>query len=146
MNRAGIAGGQEDRLGALGFITNVCILWNTVYTARALDEIRAEGRQIASADIARLSPPGFDHLNFLGRHHFSLPETIRDGRLRPLHAVRRLNRGRPPTLAPASSPLHRTLTRSPSTRAVGGVSLRTLPAKAGRSGSRTERHPRSRNV
>ncbi|SEH00830.1 Tn3 transposase DDE domain-containing protein [Nonomuraea solani] len=68
----------------MGFITNVCILWNTVYTARALDEIRAEGKKIAAADIARLSPLGFEHFNFLGRYNFALPEIIRDGALRPL--------------------------------------------------------------
>lgn len=76
--------GQEDQLGTLGFMTNVCILWNTVYTARVLDEIRAEGKKIAAADIARLSPLGFEHFNFLGRYNFALPETIRDGALRPL--------------------------------------------------------------
>lgn len=37
---------------------NVCILWNTVYTARALEETRAEGKKISAADIARLSPLG----------------------------------------------------------------------------------------
>lgn len=76
--------GQEDQLGALGFMTNVCILWNTVYTARALEEIRGEGKQIAAADIARLSPLGFDHLNMLGRYNFSSPDIVRDGKLRPL--------------------------------------------------------------
>ena len=62
--------GQEDQLGALGFMANVCVLWNTVYTARALDEIRAEGKQVMAVDIARLSPLGFDHLNMLGRYNF----------------------------------------------------------------------------
>ncbi|MFI6296399.1 Tn3 family transposase [Nonomuraea sp. NPDC050790] len=32
------------------------MLWNTVYTARALEQIRAEGKKTATADIARLSP------------------------------------------------------------------------------------------
>ncbi|CAO5235068.1 Tn3 family transposase [Frankia sp. AgKG'84/4] len=76
--------GQEDQLGALGFLTNACILWNTVYTTRALDQIRAEGHPVATADIARLSPLGFDHLRMLGRYNFSLPDDIRAGQLRPL--------------------------------------------------------------
>lgn len=76
--------GQEDQLGALGLVTNVCVLWNTVYTARALDQIRAEGRPVAAADVARLSSLGFDHLRMLGRYNFSLPENIRNGQLRPL--------------------------------------------------------------
>ncbi len=75
---------MEDQLGALGLIANICVLWKTVYTARALDAIRAEGTQIAAADIARLSPLGFDHLNMLGRYNFSLPEIVQSGGLRPL--------------------------------------------------------------
>ncbi|MFI7690073.1 transposase [Nonomuraea sp. NPDC049655] len=76
--------GQEDQLGALGLMANVCILWNTVYTARALEQIRAEGKKIATADIARLSPLGYEWLNFLGRYNFSLPEAVREGNFRPL--------------------------------------------------------------
>ncbi|MEV6159872.1 Tn3 family transposase [Nonomuraea sp. NPDC052129] len=49
--------GMEDQLGALGFMTNVVILWNTVYIARAIEAIRAEGKKGSAADIARLSPP-----------------------------------------------------------------------------------------
>jgi hypothetical protein len=76
--------GQEDQLGALGFVVNVCVLWNTVHTARAIDAIRAEGKPVATADVARLSPLGFDHLNMLGRYNFLLPDSVRNGQLRPL--------------------------------------------------------------
>jgi TnpA family transposase len=76
--------GMEDQLAALGFLVNVCVLWNTVYTARALEAIRAEGKRIAAADIARLNPLGHEHLRFLGRYNFTLPEDIRGGRLRSL--------------------------------------------------------------
>jgi TnpA family transposase len=76
--------GQEDQLGALGFMTNVCVLWNTVYTARAIEQIRAEGKSIQTADIARLSPLGSEHFNMLGRYNFSLPDIVAGGNLRPL--------------------------------------------------------------
>ncbi len=76
--------GQEDQLSALGFLVNACVLWNTVYTTRALEAIRAEGTRVLAADVARLSPLGFDHLRFLGRYNFSLPEHVRNGQLRPL--------------------------------------------------------------
>jgi hypothetical protein len=56
--------------------------------SKALEEIRAEGTRISEADIARLSPLGFDHLNFLGRYSFSLPEYLRNGALRPLRTPR----------------------------------------------------------
>ncbi len=76
--------GMEDQLSALGFLVNVCVLWNTVYTTRALEAIRAEGKRPAAADIARLSPLGSEHLRFLGRYNFLLPEDLRDGQLRSL--------------------------------------------------------------
>jgi TnpA family transposase len=78
--------GMEDQLAALGFLVNVCVLWTTVYTARALEAIRAEGKRPAAADVARLSPLGSEHLRFLGHYNFSLPEGLRDGRLRSLRA------------------------------------------------------------
>ncbi len=46
--------------------------------------MRAEGKKISAADIARLSPLGFEYLNMLGRYSFSLPELVRGGQLRPL--------------------------------------------------------------
>jgi hypothetical protein len=54
---------EEDQLGAFGFLTNVCV---TVYAARALDQIRAEGRLVAGADVAWLSPVGLDRLPVVG--------------------------------------------------------------------------------
>ena len=43
-----------------------------------------EGWNISDADIARISPLLFKHINFLGRYAFDLPPAIRDGALRPL--------------------------------------------------------------
>ncbi|MFG6200027.1 Tn3 family transposase [Nonomuraea sp. JJY05] len=51
---------------------------------RAIDAIRAEGKKVSTADIARLSPLGFEHLNMLGRYNFSLPDIVRAGNFRPL--------------------------------------------------------------
>ncbi|MBV9729408.1 MAG: Tn3 family transposase [Pseudonocardiales bacterium] len=76
--------GMEDQLNTLGFMTNVAILWTTVYTERALEAIRAEGKRPAAADIARLSPLGFAHYNMLGRYNFQLPDIVRTGNFRPL--------------------------------------------------------------
>jgi TnpA family transposase len=76
--------GMEDQLNTLGFMTNVAILWTTVYTERALEAIRAEGKRPSAADIARLSPLGFNHYNMLGRYNFQLPDIVRTGNFRPL--------------------------------------------------------------
>jgi TnpA family transposase len=76
--------GQEDQLGALGLVVNILVLWNTVYMQAALDQLRAEGYEVRVDDVARLSPLGFGHFNFLGRYSFNLAEPIAKGKLRPL--------------------------------------------------------------
>jgi len=55
--------------------------WNTRYMDAALAALRASGYRVHEEDVARLSPLGFRHINFLGRHSFSYPEI---GGLRPL--------------------------------------------------------------
>lgn len=76
--------GQEDQLGALGLVTNIAVLWNTIYIDAALKQLRAEGYDVRDEDVARLSPLGHAHINMLGRYAFTLPETVMRGELRPL--------------------------------------------------------------
>jgi len=47
-------------------VLNAVILWNTRYTQRILDTLRAEGVEVRPEDVARLSPLGFDHITILG--------------------------------------------------------------------------------
>jgi len=37
-------------------------------------------------DVARLSPLTFDHINFLGRYAFALPDSVAHGQLGPLRS------------------------------------------------------------
>jgi TnpA family transposase len=76
--------GQEDQLGALGLVVNVIVLWNTLYMDVALDHLRERGETVNDADVARLSPLGWEHINLLGRYLFALSERILRGELRPL--------------------------------------------------------------
>lgn len=76
--------GQEDQLGALGLLVNVIVLWNTIYMNRAIDHLKSQGAVINPEDVARLSPFGHKHINYLGRYSFSLPEPVQEGRFRPL--------------------------------------------------------------
>jgi TnpA family transposase len=76
--------GQEDQLGALGLVINCIVLWNTMYMDQAVTQLHVEGVRPDAADVARLSPLGHEHLNFLGRYSFELPELIRRGEYRPL--------------------------------------------------------------
>lgn len=74
--------GQEDQLGALGLVLNAVVLWNTRYIDAALDQLRRDGHEVDPTDVARLTPLGHKHLNFLGRYSFAPPRL--DG-LRPFH-------------------------------------------------------------
>jgi TnpA family transposase len=76
--------GQEDQLGALGLGLNMVVLWNTRYLDAALQHLQASGVELKGEDVERLSPLGFDHINFLGRYHFHLDERLAQGALRPL--------------------------------------------------------------
>jgi len=78
--------GQEDQLGALGLVVNAIVLWNTFYMEAALKHLQQEGRDVAAADVARLSPLLHRHINFQGRYSFALSESVAQGALRPLRA------------------------------------------------------------
>jgi TnpA family transposase len=79
--------GQEDQLGALGLVVNAICLWNTRYMNLALDSLRAEGFEVAEDDVERLSPLRHEHINLLGRYHFTLAEGVRQGEMRPLRGL-----------------------------------------------------------
>ena len=77
--------GQEDQLSALGLVVNIVALWNTIYCQAALDRLRSAGSEVATADIARLSPLGHKHINFRGQYKVSHASTPAPVELRPLH-------------------------------------------------------------
>ena len=79
--------GQEDQLSALGLVVNMIVLWNTLYMNAVLDQLRQEGYRVRPIDEARLSPFGHEHINFLGRYSFAVPEAVTRGELRPLRTV-----------------------------------------------------------
>jgi len=82
--RSPLRQGQEEQLGALGLALNTIVHWNAVYMQEALSRLGERGAQIDAADIARLSPISWRHINFLGQYEFQLPETVVSGGLRPL--------------------------------------------------------------
>ncbi|PDV98971.1 Tn3 family transposase [Candidatus Chloroploca asiatica] len=79
--------GQEDQLTALGLVVNAIIVWNTMYMERVLDHLRATGQPVLAADVARLSPLGYAHINVLGRYTFALQEPIAQGAWHPLNTT-----------------------------------------------------------
>ena len=68
----------------MGLVVNVIVLWNTIYTDAALNQLRVESFDVREEDVARLSPLGFEHINMLGCYAFTLPDAVARGELRPL--------------------------------------------------------------
>ena len=71
--------GQEEQLSALGLVTNVMILWNTIDIEAALNQLRNEAFEVLDADVARLSPLIHEHINMLGRCSFVVTEAVTRG-------------------------------------------------------------------
>ena len=67
----------------LTLITNAVLCWNTVYTQLALAHLEQQA-PVDEALVARLSPTGHQHMNFLGRYEFSEPANPFTGPHRPL--------------------------------------------------------------
>jgi len=72
--------GMEDQLGALGLVINCITLWNTVYLDTILDQLRADGFPVLDADVARLSPYMYAHINVHGHYTFTAPDLRGDRR------------------------------------------------------------------
>ncbi len=80
--------GQEDQLGALGLVLNAIVLWNTRYLDAALTQLRRDGYPVEDANVERFSPLIHDHINLLGRYHFTNPDRNGGDQLRPLRDPR----------------------------------------------------------
>ena len=76
--------GQEEQLGSLGLVLNAVTHWNAIYMQEAIHATQQQAIDINPADIARLSPVLWRHINFLGNYDISLPESVAQGKLRPL--------------------------------------------------------------
>jgi hypothetical protein len=68
-------------LGALGLVLNAVVWWNSLYIDAAVTRLHPEGFPATEEMCARLSPLGFDHINFLGSYTFPTDPTVED--LRP---------------------------------------------------------------
>jgi TnpA family transposase len=79
--------GQENQLGALGLVTNAVILWNSIYMQKSVESLETKSIKIQEADLERLSPLLFKHINMLGHYSFEIEEKFLKGKLRPLQTL-----------------------------------------------------------
>ena len=81
-------------------MTNAVIVWNTVYMAAAVEQLKHEGVPVHEGELAHVWPTRYAHINIYGKYRFNVEEAHARKGLRPLQ--------RPATaLAPKISPFHR---------------------------------------
>jgi hypothetical protein len=75
---------------------NAIVLWNTLYMNEAVWHLHRQGKPIVPADLERLSPLGFAHINLVGRYTFALAAPVAQGALRPFRSDKPADKLRKP--------------------------------------------------
>ena len=73
-----------NQASCLNLVTNAVILWNTVYLAEAVAQLKREGYPVNESDLAHIWPTRYAHLNVYGRYHCNIEEARERKGLRPL--------------------------------------------------------------
>src|SRR5215813_9382177 len=68
----------------LNLVTNAVIVWNTVYMAAVVEQLKQEGMPVQEQDLAHVWPTRYAHINVYGKYQFNLDEIRRRQGLRPL--------------------------------------------------------------
>src|ERR671922_420282 len=58
----------------LNLVTNAVIVWNTVYMAAAVAQLKQEGYLLDETDLAHIWPTRYAHLNVYGKYRFNVEE------------------------------------------------------------------------
>jgi len=68
----------------LNLVTNAVIVWNTVYMAAVVEQLKHEGVLVQDSDLAHVWPTRYAHINMYGKYHFNIAELHSRTGLRPL--------------------------------------------------------------
>jgi TnpA family transposase len=61
-----------NQASSLNLVTNAIVIWNTVYMAAAVAQLKQEGYPIHESDLAHIWPTRYEHINVYGRYHFNI--------------------------------------------------------------------------
>ena len=75
---------QQKVARSLNLITNIVLVWNTVYQQEIIKQLRQEGSVIDEKDFEFISAAPFEHINRLGKYSFTANPVLEDNGLRPL--------------------------------------------------------------
>jgi hypothetical protein len=65
-------------------LTNIVIIWNTVYIQEVLKQLQNEEIRVDDNDFGHISPAPFEHINRLGKYSFDVNFERATNGLRPL--------------------------------------------------------------
>jgi TnpA family transposase len=75
---------QQKVVRSLNLITNIVLVWNTVYTQEVIKQLYQEGCLIDENDFEFISPAPFAHINRLGKYSFNTNPNLEVNGLRSL--------------------------------------------------------------
>lgn len=75
---------QQYRASGLNLVVAAIILWNTVYLAAAVEQLKRDGVIINDDHLQHLSPLGWEHINLTGDFQWNPRQIPPNGQLRPL--------------------------------------------------------------
>lgn len=87
-NQGNVKGKQDEQLlhqvECLNLVTNIIIIWNTIYMSKAVEQLRLEGYPVDDEDLKHIWPTRSEHLNVHGRYQFNIDEIRKSRKLRKL--------------------------------------------------------------
>ena len=75
---------QQITAKCLNLLTNIIIVWNTIYIQEVLKQLKDEGHKVNEEDFEHISPAPFEHINRLGKYTFKAEFEVDANGLRPL--------------------------------------------------------------
>jgi TnpA family transposase len=76
--------GFTQQAGCLNLVTNAVIIWNTVYMAAVIEQLKEEGYPVRDSDVAYVWPTRHRYINFHGQFRFNIEEARQRKGLREL--------------------------------------------------------------
>ena len=75
---------QQVTARCLNLLTNIVMVWNTVYIQEILKQLKKEGFEVDEKDLEHVSPAPFEHINRLGKYDFNDKIRLQENGLRAL--------------------------------------------------------------
>ena len=80
----------RNQVGCLNLVSNIIIVWNTIYIGKAVEQLRQEGYTVDDEDLKHIWPTRHRHINVYGRYLFNIEDIRKLRELRKLRQPRLL--------------------------------------------------------